>query len=98
MSFDKIPSPLVSSGDDELDGGDDDDDEEEEEEESITLELDRENPCPLSLWCKITLDVGTGAGGGGGGGFVRWIFPFDVVCGNDSECINPRGDERNVGS
>ncbi|CAF4031612.1 unnamed protein product, partial [Rotaria sp. Silwood1] len=40
-------------------------------------------PCPLSLWCRITLDVGAGAGGGGGGDgeFVRLIFPFDVVCG-----------------
>ncbi len=93
--MDKIPSTLVSSGDDELDGGDEDDD----DNELITLELAREKPCPLSLWCRITLDVGAGSGGGGRvGGVITWVFPFNVVCGNDSECIKAEGDLLNVGS
>jgi hypothetical protein len=52
LSFNKIPSLLVLCGDDEddeLDGGDDDEEEEDDDDESITLELERENPCPLSL-------------------------------------------------
>lgn len=56
LSLDKRASLLVLSADDEFDGDgerDFDDVEEEEDddedEESIALELDRENPCPLSL-------------------------------------------------
>jgi hypothetical protein len=113
VSLDVSPSALTLSGDDELEDGDDAGD---DVDESITLELERENPWPLSLWCRIALDEGAGTaasdgrigrgssgvvGGGGGGGddeAMICIFPLDIVCGNDSEWINPCGDERNVAS